>query len=67
MIDWSDGFFSFIEYLEYYDFYFKSSFQNNILPQISKKIYPCVFNVTNRAINATQNDNNWETRNINLL
>ena len=39
MIDWSDGFFSFIEYLEYYDFYFKSSFQNNILPQISKKIY----------------------------
>ena len=67
MIDWSDGFFSFIEYLEYYDFYFKSSFQNNILPQISKKIYPCVFNVTNRIINATQNDNNWETRNINLL
>ena len=67
MIDWSDGFFSFIEYLEYYDFYFKSSFQNNILPQISKKIYPCVFNVTNRIINATKNENNWETRNINLL
>ena len=67
MIDWSDGFFSFIEYLEYYDFYFKSSYQNNILPKINKNIYPCVFNVTNRIINATKNNNNWNSRNINLL
>ena len=67
MIDWSDGFFSFIEYLEYYDFYFKSSFQNNILPDISNNIYPLVFNGTNRIINATKNNNNWDSRNINLL
>ena len=67
MIDWSDGFFEFNEYLEYYDYYFKSSFQNNILPKISNKIYPCVFNVTNRIINATNNNNNWNMRIINLL
>ena len=67
MIDWSDGFFNFIEYLEYYDFYFKSTYQNNILPNINKNIYPCVFNSTNRIINATKNNNNWESRTINLL
>ena len=68
MIDWSDGFFEFNEYLEYYDFYFKSSFQSHILPDISNNIYPLVFNGTNRIINATKNNkNNWNMRTINLL
>ena len=68
MIDWSDGFFEFNKYLKYYDFYFKSSYQNNILPKINTNIYPCVFNATNRIINATKhNNNNWNMRNINLL
>jgi FkbM family methyltransferase len=67
MIDWSDGFFEFNKYLKYYDFYFKSSYQNNILPKINTNIYPCVFNVTNRIINATKHNNSWNIRNINLL
>tara|TARA_Y100000589_G_scaffold329639_1_gene376796 strand:- start:564 stop:2342 length:1779 start_codon:yes stop_codon:yes gene_type:complete len=68
MIDWSDGFFEFNEYLEYYDFYFKSSFQSHILPDISNNIYPLVFNGTNRIINTTKNNNNnWNMRTINLL
>lgn len=67
MIDWQDGFFEYNIYLKYYDFYFKSSYQNNILPKINTNIYPSVFNVTNRIINSTKNNNNWNTRNINLL
>lgn len=67
MLDQSDGFMTYIKNANYYDYYFISSYHENIIKTIGNNIYPMVFNSTNRIIEATNNNNLFSNRKNFLL
>ena len=67
LLDWSDGFATYLSNYKYYDYYFCSSYNTNIMSGISKNIYPFVFNSTNRIIEACVNNIDFKDRKIDLF
>tara|TARA_Y100000768_G_scaffold189704_1_gene142102 strand:- start:4215 stop:6011 length:1797 start_codon:yes stop_codon:yes gene_type:complete len=67
IFDWADGFFDYIQYLEYYDYWFKINYETNIIKSISNKVYPSIICSTNRIMEHTKTEIKWEDRYINLF
>ena len=67
MLDMHDGFMPYISNSKYFDYYFITSYHENVIKKIGNNIYPLTFGTSNRFIEATKNDNNFSNRTINLL